>query len=260
MCSVHKRSPSMSSLPDTGQSTNGAKGTDGHDSTLDASSSNIPKHETASETRSTPDRTTAKTWPATRSTSHQPSEGSDTTQLGGFYDGGVFDNASSVTLQDEFPWHEVGVSKSTQRIPSTIVPALLQGISSVSPTRSSFDGECGSRELDENPSDLGDVVPGYSAVQKGKWKVQTSGDVMDGGGWLRSPSPQFHFESIHNVSVVVSPTSGTNLKSYHYSPLKTGSCITGRFCKITRTARRRCPSGVGWRFQYVRRRAYAHLV
>lgn len=121
--------------------------------------------------------------------------------LGGFFDSGKFDNASSVTLQDEFPWHEVGVNKYTQRIPSTIVPALLQGVTDLSPSRSSLDGGEGeSREADEDLSVSGDVLPRYSAVQKGKWKARKDDDVMHGSRRIRSPSPQFHLDSIHNVS------------------------------------------------------------
>ncbi|KAI9461150.1 hypothetical protein HD554DRAFT_2316687 [Boletus coccyginus] len=162
-------------------------------------SSTAHEHDTASESRPTPDRNHALTWPATRSTSHQPSEVSGSTMLGGFYDGDKFDNASSVTLQGEFPWHEVGVNKCTQRIPSTIVPALLQEVSNVSPSRSSLcREEGGSYEVDEDPSDSEDVVSRYSAAQKGKWKAQTDGDVMHGSHLARSPSPQFHFENIHN--------------------------------------------------------------
>jgi hypothetical protein len=190
----------MSSPPNTGQSPSRVKHRNRHDCDSNTpESSSIHEHDTASEFRSTPDRNYALTWPATRSTSHQPSEASETTMLGGFYDGGMFDNASSITLQDEFPWHEVGVNKYTQKIPSTIVPALLQGISNVSPSRFSLDGEeGGSREVDEDSSDSGDV-PRYSAAQKGKWNARTGGDVIQGSRWVRSPSPQFRFDNICNV-------------------------------------------------------------
>ena len=230
----------MSSPPNTGQS------------------SSIHEHDTASEFRSTPDRNYALTWPATRSTSHQLSEASETTMLGGFYGGSMFDNTSSITLQDEFPWHEVGVNKSTQNIPSAIVPALLQGIGHVSPSRSSLDGEeGGSREVDEDSSDSGGV-PRYSAAQKGKWKAQTGGDVMQGSRWVRSLSPQFHFDNIYNVNFFVSSIGGTNLNLHRCSPLRTGLCIPNRFCKTMRTARRRCRWDAGLRFQYVCRGPLLH--
>lgn len=121
--------------------------------------------------------------------------------LGGLHDGGVFDNASSVTLQDEFPWHEVGVDKSTHRIPSTIVPALLQGISNVPPASDSEeDGSC---KVDNDSSDSEEVMPRYSTAQKGKWKAQMDSHAIDHGGWIRSPTPDFHLHNIHNVSILV---------------------------------------------------------
>lgn len=202
---LHLNSITMSFLPNIGQSTSRAQHTNCHDpsSRNTPESSTAHEHDTALESRPTPDRNYALTWPATRSASHQPSEVSGSTMLGRFYDGGKFDNASSVTLQDEFPWHEVGVNKCTQRIPSTIVPALLQGVSNVSPSRPSLcREEGGPSEVDEDLKDLEDVVPRYSAAQKGKWKDQAGGDItgMHGSRSARSPSPQFHFESTHNVS------------------------------------------------------------
>lgn len=171
-----------------------------HNSNSNTPLSSIHEHEPSSEFSFTPGNDYALTWPATRSTSHQPSEVSETTMLGGFYDSGKLDNASSVTLHDEFPWHEVGVNKYTERIPSTIVPALLQGVHDISPSRSSLDGEGESREVDEDSSVSGDVLPRYSAVQKGKWKARKDDSVVHGSRWSRSPSPQFHLDSIHNVS------------------------------------------------------------
>lgn len=159
--------------------------------------------------------------------------------LGGFYDGGKFDDTSYVTLQDEFPWHEVGVNKYTQRIPATIVPALLQSVTDVSPSRSSLDREEDEfHEVDEDSSVSGDVVPRYSVAQKGKWKARKDDHVSRR---LRSPSLQFHFDSVSNVSLFMSLVDGAGSNSHRCSLLRTGSSITDQFCKITLTARRRCP-------------------
>ena len=248
----------MSSLPNSR-----VKHSDRHDSNSNTQeSSSIHEHNTASEFRSTPDRNYALTWPATRSTSHQPSEASGTTMLGGFHDGGMFDNASSTTLQDEFPWHEVRVNKYMQKIPSTIVPALLQGITNLSPSRSSLDREeeGGSREVDEESSGSG-AGPRYSAAQKGKWKARTDGDIMHGSRRVRSPSPRSHFDRVRNVSFfVVFSIGGTGSNSHWCSLLRTGFCIPNRFCKISRTVRRHCRWDAGSRFQYVCRGLLAHTL
>lgn len=180
----------MSSLPNIDQSASGTECTNRRDSTPNMPPSSFHEHHTASESR--------LTRPATRYISHQPSEISETTMLGGFYDGGMFDDASSVTLQDEFPWHEVGINKYTQQIPSTVVPALLQGVSDLSASRSSLDGAHGkSREVNEDSSHSGDV-PRLSTAQKGKWKAQKDDPVMRGSHRVRSPSPFYNF---HHVSL-----------------------------------------------------------
>lgn len=147
------------------------------------------------------DQNHAETRPTTTPTSHQPSDGSETTGLGRCYDSGTFDAAPSVTLRDTFLWHGVGVNKSTQRLPSTIVPALLQGVSDVSPSsRSTSDRAQGElREVDEN-NNPGDVSPRYSAAQKGKWKARTDNEIVHDTHCVRSESPEFHFPPMHNVS------------------------------------------------------------
>lgn len=242
----------MSSLPSNSQSASKAKYTSRHDSSSNAPPPSVHQHDTTFGSWFALDQNDALMWPSTRSTSHQTSESSETTMLGGFYDGGTFDNASSVTLQDEFPWHEVEVNKYTQRIPSTIVPALLQGVSDVSPSsRSSPDrAEGESREVDEE-SDSGDALPRYSTTQKGKWKARTEDDIGHGNRWARIESPRFHFQGIHNVGFFVPSIGGTGSTSQRYSPSGNGLCITDRFYKIMRTARRRCHSAKGLRFQYI---------
>lgn len=188
------------SSPNIDQPASKAKDTSRHDSNSDAPpSGTVPGHwdDTIFDPRLFLNEEHTLTWPTTRSTSHQPSESSQTTMLCRSYDGGTFDNASSVTLQDEFPWHEVEVNKSTQRIPPTIVPALLQGVSDVSPSSRSIldNAESELREVDED-SDLGDALPRYSALRKGKWKALSEDEIVHDS----SLSPPFHFQRIDVVS------------------------------------------------------------
>ncbi|KAG8220652.1 hypothetical protein J3R82DRAFT_2920 [Butyriboletus roseoflavus] len=185
----------MSSLPNIDLSGSGAECANRHDSNSNMPPPSFGEHDTASQFRLTSGQNHELTGPATGSTSHQLSENSERTMLGGFYDGVMFDNTSSVTLQDEFPWHEVGVNKCMQKIPSTIVPALLQGVSDVSPSRSSLDGVDGeSCEVKEDSSDSGDL-PRYSAAQKRKWIARKDDNVVHGSHWVGSPRP---FDSFYN--------------------------------------------------------------
>ncbi|KAF8124051.1 hypothetical protein EV363DRAFT_1227624 [Boletus edulis] len=192
----------MSSLPNIDQPASKAEHVNRHDANLNTASQSVHKRDMTSESRSTPDRIPPLTPPATRFASYQPSEGSESTKLCTLPDDRAYDDASSVTFQDEFPWHQVGLNRCSQKIPSMIVPALLQGFRNVSPSRSPLDElEDIFREADEYSSNPGDGVPRYSATQKGKWKAQTDGEVMQSSrGVVRPPSPQFQFGSIFDTA------------------------------------------------------------
>ncbi|KAG6373248.1 hypothetical protein JVT61DRAFT_6874 [Boletus reticuloceps] len=174
----------MSSLPNIDQPASKAEHINRHDANLNTASQSVHERDTTSEFSHPKD--------------------SESTKLCTFLDDRAYDDASSVTFQDEFLWHQVGVNKYSQKIPSMIVPALLQGFRNVSPSRSpldEFELEDIFREADEDSSNPGDGVPRYSATQKGKWKAQADGDVMQSSsGVVKPPSPQFQFRSIFDIA------------------------------------------------------------
>ena len=239
----------MSSPPDIVLSTSDANATRRHKSHSHTPPPSIHELESAFESWIA--------WPATRCSSLQPTEDSETTIPDAYHDGSALDNTSSVTLHDKFPWHEVGVNEYTEKIPSTIVPALLQGVSDISPPRSLLDsaGDAaldGLREVDEN-SDLDDL-PRYSAAQKGKWRARAEDDVGDGNDRVGTESLQFDSLGIENVSsFVMFSICGTGSTSQPRSPLRIGLRTVDRFYRNTRIARRRCHWAEDSRFQYVYR-------
>lgn len=205
------------------------------DSFMNLPSPNVHEHETVAEPKSTPDPFLALTLPATGGIFIQPSDWSETTVQGAFYDRGTVYNASSFTFEDKFPRPGGGVNSNIQKIPDTINPALLQGPGDVSlPSKREEDG---SRPVDEDSSDSGGDFSRYSAAEKGKWKVQTDGDVMRGEDLVGPPGPPFCSDGAYVVSFLVTARkTGLNSRCY-YSLLINGLHITDPFCNITRTAR-----------------------